>query len=43
MLAVRKAAALLTANPPLQKDTIPHAVICSLTFLMTGKCLSETC
>jgi hypothetical protein len=37
------AAALLTANPPLQQNTIPHAVICSLTLLMTGKCLSETC
>jgi hypothetical protein len=37
------AAALLTANPPLQQDTTPHAAICSLTFLMIYKCLSETC
>jgi hypothetical protein len=36
-------AALLTANPPLQQDNIPHAVICSLTILMMGKYLSETC
>jgi hypothetical protein len=35
--------ALLTANPPLKQDTIPHAVICSLTLLMMGKYLSETC
>jgi hypothetical protein len=31
-----------TANPPLQQDTIPHAVICSLTLLKMGKSLSET-
>jgi hypothetical protein len=37
------AAALLTANPLLQQDTIPHALICSLTLLMMDKCLSETC
>jgi hypothetical protein len=36
-------AALLTANPPLQHDTIPRAVICSLTLLKMGKRLSETC
>jgi hypothetical protein len=33
---------ILTANPP-QEDTIPHAVICNLTLLMMGKCLTETC
>jgi hypothetical protein len=45
LLALRRAAAaaLLTANPPLQQHTIPHAVICSLTLLMMGKRLSETC
>jgi hypothetical protein len=26
--------AVRTANPPLQQDTTPHAVICSLTLLM---------
>jgi hypothetical protein len=28
--------ATLTAKPPLQQDTIPHAVICSLTLLKIG-------
>jgi hypothetical protein len=37
------AAALLTANAPLQQHTIPHAVICSLTLLMMDIVLSETC
>jgi hypothetical protein len=36
-------AALLTANPPLQQDTIPHAVICSLALLMMDIVLPETC
>jgi hypothetical protein len=36
-------AALLTANPPLQQDTVPHAVICSLTQLKMGNSLSKTC
>jgi ABC-type phosphate transport system permease subunit len=36
-------ATLLTANPPLQQNTVPHAVIGSLMLLMMGKCLSETC
>jgi hypothetical protein len=32
----------LTANPPPQQDTIPLAVICSLTLLMMDIVLSET-
>jgi hypothetical protein len=39
-LAVRRAAA---ANPPLQQDIIPYAVICSITLLMMDIILSETC
>jgi hypothetical protein len=30
MFRTNHAAALLTANPPLKQDTIPHALICSL-------------
>jgi uncharacterized protein YodC (DUF2158 family) len=37
------AAALLTAKPPLQQHTITHVVICRLTLLMMGKCLSGSC
>jgi hypothetical protein len=32
-----------SGNPLIQQDTIPHAVICSLTLLKMDKSLPETC